>query len=148
MGAEIEMLQNVNILNLMVVGLSEVENRQIQKLIRNGEGTSRNYVLAQYDALENIDIVILDASDQNILAKWEQLLDTRECPPCVYVHDENSKYLRLFSKQEKNTATLLLRSRLPRLVHFLDNVALPHSISDVDQDAEGTQSEEFALAAG
>jgi len=142
------MLQNENKLNLMVVGLSEVEVRQIKRLVRNGEGTSRNYVLAQYDALENIDIVILDASDSDILAKWEQMLDTRNCPPCVYVHDENSKYLRLFSKQDKNTATLLLRSRLPRLLHFLDNVALPHSVEDLDLINENTESNEVALAAG
>lgn len=106
----------------MAVGLTDFEVRQIESRFQQRRGQPNIYELVRYDPLEKVDIVILDASNERILAAWKKLMNHRTCPSCIYVFDSSSEFLQLFAQHKKNTAALLPRVNLSRVLNVLDKV--------------------------
>lgn len=73
------------------MGMSHSEVRGLEQLFAREEYHWGSYMLAQWDPLDNIDILLLAADNPLVMGKWQEMQSRRLNPDVVYICNRDSK---------------------------------------------------------
>ena len=62
----------------------------MKEMFARGEYSWGSYVLAPWDPLDNIDIVLVAADNPMVMERWREMRSRRNCPDVIYVCNRDS----------------------------------------------------------